>query len=369
MSQMTFKGFTDGPELRPFACDWESCNKDFKRRSDLTRHYKIHTNERPHPCTAPGCEKRFIQRSALAVHTRTHTGEKPHKCKYPGCIKRFSDSSSLARHRHVHTGSRSRRCAHIDCPKSFCRNKLAIKQRQQSQQRDLFTGQIDCISDSESSRASSMPAQPSTPQALHGIAAHHLSTLQGSIFHHTPPASDLDGQVHICCLDEPFHSPHSAADDLQDMTALHRFSSMPLFGIGQGNTHIEAMNLDDQYTGSIGQVQHSTMDLSYQPLVLSTTPSNSPASLHSTSSHSALSQKGYYKYLGLQNSAYPLKTAGSLGQPAQIMTYSQQLAQVRQQMLLHPGQIPNQTVGRYGSPASVKSEPWYGYESYGVYNI
>ncbi|KAK0756872.1 hypothetical protein N5P37_010392 [Trichoderma harzianum] len=84
---MMFKGFTDGPDLRPFACDWESCNKDFKRRSDLTRHYKIHTNERPHPCTAPGCEKRFIQRSALAVHTRTHTGEKPHKCKYPGCIK------------------------------------------------------------------------------------------------------------------------------------------------------------------------------------------------------------------------------------------------------------------------------------------
>ncbi|UKZ56288.1 hypothetical protein TrVGV298_010122 [Trichoderma virens] len=309
MSQMTFKGFTDGPDLRPFACDWESCNKDFKRRSDLTRHYKIHTNERPHPCTAPGCEKRFIQRSALAVHTRTHTGEKPHKCKYPGCTKRFSDSSSLARHRHVHTGSRSRRCAHIDCPKSFCRNKLAVRQRHHSQQRDIFGGQIDCISDSESSRSSSMPAQPSTPQPLHGIGAHHVSALQGSIFQHTPPASDLDGQVHICCLDEPFHSPHTAADELQDITTLHRFSSMPLYSIGQGNAHIETMSLDDQYTGSIGQ---SAMDLSYSNLGLNTTPHNSPASLQSTSTQGALSQKGYHKYMGLQNSTYPLKTAASL---------------------------------------------------------
>ncbi|KAL6690169.1 hypothetical protein J3F84DRAFT_221791 [Trichoderma pleuroticola] len=366
MSQMMFKGFTDGPDLRPFACDWESCNKDFKRRSDLTRHYKIHTNERPHPCTAPGCEKRFIQRSALAVHTRTHTGEKPHKCKYPGCIKRFSDSSSLARHRHVHTGSRSRRCAHIDCPKSFCRNKLAVRQREHSQQRDIFGGHIDCISDSESSRSSSMPAQPSTPQPLHGIAAHHISALQGGIFQPTPPASDLDGQVHICCIDEPFHSPHTATDELQDITTLHRFGSMPLYGIGQGSSHIETMNLDDQYTGSLGQ---STLDLSYSSLGLSTNSHNSPASIQSTSSHSALSQKGYHKYLGLQNSTYSLKNATSLGQSAPIMTYSQQLAQARQQMLIHPGQIPSHIVGRYGSPTSVKSEPWYGYETYGVYNI
>ncbi|KAL7933453.1 hypothetical protein V8C35DRAFT_55653 [Trichoderma chlorosporum] len=357
MSQMTFKGFTDGPDVRPFACDWESCNKDFKRRSDLTRHYKIHTNERPHPCTAPGCEKRFIQRSALAVHTRTHTGEKPHKCKYPGCIKRFSDSSSLARHRHVHTGSRSRRCAHIDCPKSFCRNKLAVRQRHHSQQRDFFIGQIDCFSDSESSRSSSMPAQPSTPQPLHGITVHQVSALQGGIFQHTPPGSDLDGQVNLCCMDEPFDSPHAAADELQDISALNRFSSMHLYSIGQNSAHIETVNLDDHYPGSIGQ---STVDLSY--------PSLDPAGLQPPN-HGSLSQKSYHKYLGLQNSTYSLKNATSLGQPAQIMTYSQQLAQARQQMLIHPGQIPNHIVGRYGSPTTVKSEPWYGYETYDLYNI
>ncbi|KAL6861006.1 hypothetical protein J3F83DRAFT_227813 [Trichoderma novae-zelandiae] len=358
MSQMTFKGFTDGSDFRPFACDWESCKKDFKRRSDLTRHYKIHTNERPHPCTAPGCDKRFIQRSALAVHTRTHTGEKPHKCKFPGCIKRFSDSSSLARHRHVHTGSRIRRCAHIDCPKSFCRNKLAVKQKQQSQQRDIFAGQIDCVSDSESSRSSSMPAQPTTPQHLHAMA------LQGSMFQHTTAASDLDGQMQLCYIDEPFHSPQAGSDDLHDMTSMHRFNSLPLYAIGQGNTHLEAMGLDSQYPGSMG---HSPIDPSYPTLGLSNSPSSSPTGLPP----SAVSQKGFYKYMGLQNSTYSLKSASSLGQTTPMMSYSQQLAHARQQMLINPGQIPSQTVARYNSPPVTmgKSEPWYGYESYGVYNI
>ncbi|KAI1471952.1 uncharacterized protein F4812DRAFT_200271 [Daldinia caldariorum] len=127
------------PTSRPFKCDWNSCFKSFNRKSDLQRHYRIHTNDRQFDCTwekgGKVCGKSFIQRSALKVHIRTHTGEKPHHCQHLGCGKSFSDSSSLARHRRIHTGKRPYKCAHDGCFKSFCRKTTMVKHQRRSHQR------------------------------------------------------------------------------------------------------------------------------------------------------------------------------------------------------------------------------------------
>ncbi|KAF2704477.1 hypothetical protein K504DRAFT_390173 [Pleomassaria siparia CBS 279.74] len=133
-------------------CQWEnceSCNKDFKQRSKLSRHLLAHAGYRPYHCSWNGCTKTFATNQAKDNHERTHTGsrpykcdqcgynttthtqlqthisalhlnQKPHKCRF--CDFTCADSSNLSKHERTHQSLRPYRCPHPNCTfKPDCR--------------------------------------------------------------------------------------------------------------------------------------------------------------------------------------------------------------------------------------------------------
>ncbi|EFI26898.1 hypothetical protein CC1G_15299 [Coprinopsis cinerea okayama7 len=68
-------------KVKPFACPWPDCSKQYTRKYGLERHHILHTGQKPLTC--PTCSQAFSNLERLAYHCKTDHGFNPG----PICLK------------------------------------------------------------------------------------------------------------------------------------------------------------------------------------------------------------------------------------------------------------------------------------------
>ena len=97
------------------------CNKICGFKSDLDLHMLKHVEDKRWYCKADGCDKDFKRKSDLTSHEKVHLGEF-FICEYPGCKYKNRDPRLVKRHQRVHTQD-----ARVQCKK--CIRKFVFYQQ------------------------------------------------------------------------------------------------------------------------------------------------------------------------------------------------------------------------------------------------
>ena len=96
----------DKSQERPYKCGFPGCDKNYKYKSHLVRHFIMHTSVSKYRCTYPECvgKKYYRDRSMLKRHIAAkHTRDKKH-LQCDRCSKRFTHKRDLNYHRrHGHS--------------------------------------------------------------------------------------------------------------------------------------------------------------------------------------------------------------------------------------------------------------------------
>lgn len=92
------------------------CSKTFKKSNDLTRHLRIHKNERPFECAI--CCKKFSLKCTLDRHVETHSDQR-NMVTCHICNQKLVSKNGLILHLKIHSGTKDLPCRYEDCPMYF----------------------------------------------------------------------------------------------------------------------------------------------------------------------------------------------------------------------------------------------------------
>ena len=105
-----------------FPCPYADCSTLLTRKTNMSRHLRIHYDGKPYVCSHDGCTQRFSLLRAMTAHRRSHPGYQPYPCPWPDCTRYFAGSSRLKTHLRLHTGERP-----FPCPREACQQRFRSK--------------------------------------------------------------------------------------------------------------------------------------------------------------------------------------------------------------------------------------------------